>query len=117
MRISDWSSDVCSSDLRGLDLGRLAVVELLQFELQFGEQIKLVLRVADHHAHAAAARGLRGERTQVQTDDDRVEPVTDGSFDGIHGGRFGERARTLRQTDATAYRGRRPHASRSEEHT
>src|SRR3546814_10799924 len=60
-------------DQRGLDLGRLAVVELLQFELQFGEQIKLVLRVADHHAHAAAARGLRGERTQVQTDDDRVE--------------------------------------------
>src|SRR3546814_10055624 len=43
-------------DQRGLDLGRLAVVELLQFELQFGEQIKLVLRVADHHAHAAAAR-------------------------------------------------------------
>src|SRR3546814_4005063 len=31
-------------DQRGLDLGRLAVVELLQFELQFGEQIKLVDR-------------------------------------------------------------------------
>src|SRR3546814_10439167 len=25
MRISDWSSDVCSSDLRGADAGRLAV--------------------------------------------------------------------------------------------
>src|SRR3546814_19151524 len=31
MRISDWSSDVCSSDLRGLSKGRVGVEETVRY--------------------------------------------------------------------------------------
>src|SRR3546814_2771591 len=52
MRISDWSSDVCSSDLRGLDLaGALHVV---------GNRVDAAAaRRQHHHPDAAQHRGQR----------------------------------------------------------
>src|SRR3546814_16502275 len=41
MRISDWSSDVCSSDLAALDRLDLRVLAIVQFELPVEERVKL----------------------------------------------------------------------------
>src|SRR3546814_2340088 len=38
MRISDWSSDVCSSDLHGLRFGPVVLADRVQIRLQVGQQ-------------------------------------------------------------------------------
>src|SRR3546814_7203864 len=56
MRISDWSSDVCSSDLRGSDVG--VMVKLTRIYTRGGDKGKNSLgggeRVAKHHPRVAA---------------------------------------------------------------
>src|SRR3546814_4289637 len=95
MRISDWSSDVCSSDLVALRLGQTAegfgqaALHFLDLLVQFGDQVGLALvgvgieeaRVLAERAHPfgdAALRhtlrlenrvGARGERRHA------VEPA------------------------------------------
>src|SRR3546814_14089364 len=51
MRISDWSSDVCSSDLRGDDLG-------LEVLLALGGEDIVLGRVAERHQHRRTHRNL-----------------------------------------------------------
>src|SRR3546814_4225608 len=61
MRISDWSSDVCSSDLQRVHRRHL-VEELRLHELQAGmEQLS-----SDHQRHAAADEEHREREEQVQ---------------------------------------------------
>src|SRR3546814_11965243 len=64
MRISDWSSDVCSSDLEGFEQ-----------RLRRGG-------VAEHVAHLAPGDHGLGERTQVQADDGALDPAA-GVGDGV----------------------------------
>src|SRR3546814_14089268 len=99
MRISDWSSDVCSSDLVALRLGQTAegfgqaALHFLNLLVQFGDQVGLALvgvgieeaRVLAERAHPfgdAALRhalrletrvGARGERRhEVRSEERRV---------------------------------------------
>src|SRR3546814_18667714 len=69
MRISDWSSDVCSSDLQRLDIARIAGMD---------EIFRRVDRRSVHHLHAAGddagrddpghavAAGFRGRKPGQQ---------------------------------------------------
>src|SRR3546814_5066773 len=53
MRISDWSSDVCSSDLPGTRLVDAEVVQGLthvEIGLAGGDDAEAALAVAEHHA-------------------------------------------------------------------
>src|SRR3546814_9356270 len=86
MRISDWSSDVCSSDLRGLHRGRAGVAEQVEetaaarlaedalaqrtvVEEQAGvevvEQVHPQPRLAFTHDEAFTARAEAGARLRV----------------------------------------------------
>src|SRR3546814_11081767 len=59
MRISDWSSDVCSSDLQTLDHGPVLLAELASGDLLVGVQSLEVL--VDHrHADELLAIHLHG---------------------------------------------------------
>src|SRR3546814_17242456 len=51
MRISDWSSDVCSSDLSTALLGRLADPESLHRARCWGLSLRLGLRITGGPAH------------------------------------------------------------------
>src|SRR3546814_3564379 len=62
MRISDWSSDVCSSDLLGQEIERLGTHRRLIVEKGMIIVAGLDHRVADHIAHEAADLALRGGR-------------------------------------------------------
>src|SRR3546814_15608935 len=82
MRISDWSSDVCSSDLLGgarriLDLGRQ-------------------LRAQDRRAHA---RRYQDRETEIQH---RRLPAEETAAAYLDGGQRGELPRYSRNTAATA---------------
>src|SRR3546814_2552255 len=63
MRISDWSSDVCSSDLRAARVveyasGSDAHARLVRVETLGREEAHVV---AGHHRDAELARGVQGE--------------------------------------------------------
>src|SRR3546814_7070997 len=57
MRISDWSSDVCSSDLNGQEVGRGTVFMLA------GENSRIVARAAAERLDVAAKALPAGVRT------------------------------------------------------
>src|SRR3546814_9876690 len=61
MRISDWSSDVCSSDLAALRAGELG-----------GDGLRLPLRLPGHAAHGDRA-GAPGARVRPQPDQHRAD--------------------------------------------
>src|SRR3546814_6655889 len=67
MRISDWSSDVCSSDLNDLLVGHRLRIEPDQPEGHFGRDLRR--RDADPAILSAAARIRRGRRVQILTQD------------------------------------------------
>src|SRR3546814_7901948 len=85
MRISDWSSDVCSSDLTGRpDEGdrRLTVIRAPSFGI-VGDQLTLTLRVDDLPAAAAGGSArvmLRQDGVATQSIDARVGVEEEKNF-------------------------------------
>src|SRR3546814_3021623 len=76
MRISDWSSDVCSSDL--LDGDRLSVTD--DFELT-----DVVERAAPYVTRACEPYFIvAGDRRRAATDGDGVAVGPDGELAGLH---------------------------------
>src|SRR3546814_4191929 len=65
MRISDWSSDVCSSDLDGKVVGGLAAYELQKFEQARSEFYIYDLAVAADHRRRGIATALLEQLKQI----------------------------------------------------
>src|SRR3546814_9930158 len=70
MRISDWSSDVCSSDLRfGQDTKRHDVGDLLEGHMALGhllpDRIGMLLAPTHFHLQARLGQSLRSEERRV----------------------------------------------------
>src|SRR3546814_12421424 len=72
MRISDWSSDVCSSDLFDLDdyLTRQAT---FLYPADDSAHIKLALNVSQHVYEHLVERPLSDDQTLVRRDDGRCD--------------------------------------------
>src|SRR3546814_5000936 len=63
MRISDWSSDVCSSDLRMAPLGRGSIINISSMALL--QRLAAVRGRLSHCADQAAAAKWRSEERRV----------------------------------------------------
>src|SRR3546814_5929714 len=72
MRISDWSSDVCSSDL--VDLSQRAIVVLLDERCQAGAEGGAIHGGAGHR-EVDESLGERGRAAQGESDEELGEPV------------------------------------------
>src|SRR3546814_20711634 len=60
MRISDWSSDVCSSDLRLDQLFQLRALRLVALRIPFAKRFEMLAQPRDRIAERPGARFLRG---------------------------------------------------------
>src|SRR3546814_9954928 len=115
MRISDWSSDVCSSDLRLAELLRQAVIPK-HFPRRFVQSVQQRFSHDNTRRNGVAANALR---TVLRGDIFRK--CIDGAFAGGIGGRIEIaplcRARTDVDDGAAALRYHERQCMRSEEHT
>src|SRR3546814_2650630 len=115
MRISDWSSDVCSSDLEGAD--HLAGGTLTQADQRLVHQHLAVGEANRHEARVLAEFSRRDHPNAAPGSDDLAHRL---ATLGLDGGHQGEALGTRRRLDALA-RLRAALAQhqhlRSEEHT
>src|SRR3546814_5730254 len=65
MRISDWSSDVCSSDLLGDEVDRARIVGLALIGHDARVVLELVANILDHLARRTAHRGHAHRTEQI----------------------------------------------------
>src|SRR3546814_3407497 len=113
MRISDWSSDVCSSDLASADIvpdvvgddGGVARIVLGDSRLDLADQIRADISRLGEDA-AAKPREDRDQRRAERERDERID-------DGAVGWRMARRASQIPEED----RDREKAKARSEEHT
>src|SRR3546814_3169316 len=82
MRISDWSSDVCSSDLIGVDAGDIATLDCDAGHPP-GLHVVEELRIGDVRARAPAHIALKEvEQSKQQQDDDDPERCVPAEIHG-----------------------------------
>src|SRR3546814_10211607 len=93
MRISDWSSDVCSSDLDEADVGELLVLGPVVHRVQHHDLERAEVRVARrrHAAHDPAVEGIGGDVEAVfegaglgRALGDQVRRGDDGALIALH---------------------------------